>query len=96
MFKNAVNVKQSIYSRVTQVTDQLFEFRLYTAYSRVLVGAWRNSLNFLHGGLLDITLIAPLSKKSFKSLFLKNYFVENENNDGHSRTYGRCCFPSCS
>ena len=36
MFKNAVNVKQSIYSRVTQVTDQLFEFRQYTAYNRVL------------------------------------------------------------
>ena len=36
MFVNAVNVKQSIYFLVRQVTDQLFEFRLYTVYSRVL------------------------------------------------------------
>ena len=36
MFENAVNVKHSIFFRVTQVVDQLFEFRLYTAYSRVL------------------------------------------------------------
>ena len=31
MFGNAVNVKQLIYFRVTEVADQLF--RLYTAYS---------------------------------------------------------------
>ena len=30
MFENAINVKQAIYFRVTQVTDQLFEFRLYS------------------------------------------------------------------
>ena len=33
MFGNAVNVKQLIFFRVTEVADQLFEFRLYTAYS---------------------------------------------------------------
>ena len=36
MFKTVVNVNQLIYFRVTQVADQLFKFKLYTAYSCVL------------------------------------------------------------
>ena len=35
MFKNAVNVKQSIYFLVTQVTIEQLEFRLYTTQQTI-------------------------------------------------------------